>query len=161
EEHLLSRLGAIDVPSEQGAQLIVLVDPLVEDVDQPVDRRLTTDALVQVGIAEGPEARCVVQEATVVEAGTGVRCQLSTKGCGVSAVWEGWGFPSPRGGPPWVPFPGRWSASSAWLASISGGRRTDHVVAGIVMRVRPPRRAGEQASGDRACWYGPDPWRPG
>ena len=50
------------VAAEQRTQLIVLLDPLIQEVNQPVDRRLTTDTFEQIGVAEGPESRGVVQE---------------------------------------------------------------------------------------------------
>src|SRR5262249_237125 len=83
EEHLLPRLGASYVAPEEGTQLIRLLDPLVQDVDQPVDRRLTTDPFEQVGTAEGPEPGRVLQERAVLQTGAGLRGQLPTKGCRV------------------------------------------------------------------------------
>src|SRR5581483_8085849 len=63
EEDLLPRLAAVQVPSEQRSQLIVVLDPLIQQVNQPVDGRLTTDAVKQIGTAEGPETRRVIQDA--------------------------------------------------------------------------------------------------
>src|SRR6266480_2133190 len=73
EEGLLPRLTPIQVPSEQRAQLIVVFDPLIQLVNQPVDGRLTTDAFKQVGTAEGSETRRVPQEAAVLKTGAGTR----------------------------------------------------------------------------------------
>jgi len=60
EEQLLHRPAAGQVAREQRAQLIVVADPLVQQVDQSADRRLAADPLEQTGTAERPETRRMI-----------------------------------------------------------------------------------------------------
>jgi len=69
EEQLLHRPAAGEVAPEQRAQLIVVPDLLIQQVNQSVDRRLAADALEQIGTTEGPETRRVIQQAAVLKAG--------------------------------------------------------------------------------------------
>ena len=67
KEQLLHRPAVRDVAREQRAQLIVVPDPLVQQVNQPVDRRLAADPLEQISTTESPETRRMIQQAAVLK----------------------------------------------------------------------------------------------
>jgi hypothetical protein len=69
EEQLLHRPAGREVAREQRAQLIVVPDPLVQQVNQPVDRRLAAGPLEQTGTTESPETRRMIQQAAVLKSG--------------------------------------------------------------------------------------------
>ncbi len=67
EEQLLHRPAASQVAREQRAQLIVVPDPLVQQVNQSVDRQLATDPLEQIATTERPETRRIIQQDAVLK----------------------------------------------------------------------------------------------
>jgi len=68
EEQLLHRPAASQVAREQRAQPLVVRDPRIEQVNQPVDGRLAANPAEQISPAEGPETRWMIQQAAVPEA---------------------------------------------------------------------------------------------
>jgi hypothetical protein len=68
KEQLLHRPAVSQVAREQRAQLIVALDPLIQDVDQTVDGRLAADPFEQAGTAERLETRRMIQQAAMLKA---------------------------------------------------------------------------------------------
>ena len=67
EEELLHRPAAGQVAREQRTQLPVVREPLIQEVNQSVDRRLTADPLEQISATERPETRRMIQQAAVLK----------------------------------------------------------------------------------------------
>ena len=67
EEELLHGSPVGEVAREERTQALVVLEPVVEGVDQPVNRRLPTDPIEQPVVTERPEARRVLQQDTVRE----------------------------------------------------------------------------------------------
>jgi len=66
KEQLRHRPAVRYVAREQRAQLVVVPDPPVQEVNQSADCRLAADPLEQVGTTESPETRRVTQQAAVL-----------------------------------------------------------------------------------------------
>jgi hypothetical protein len=65
KEQLRHRPAVRQFAREQRAQLIVVPDPLIQEIDQSVDRRLTADPFVQISTADGPDTRRVTEQPAV------------------------------------------------------------------------------------------------
>ena len=81
KEQLLHRPAASWVAREQRAQLIVVPDPLVQEVNQSVDRRLAADPLEQLSTTESPETRRMIQQAAVLKGNRMRRIRPGPVGC--------------------------------------------------------------------------------